>query len=262
MGKITLDIITSKNNQLIKDTKKLLTSSKARQQNKAFVLEGARLCFDVLNSIYSVSLFLITESAYDKYQSNADSVIQIADKSFLISDDVADKLSETTNSQGVFCVCKTIDSVTANLGNKIIALDNVQDPSNVGAIIRTAEALGIDNIITYKCSDIYNAKTLRASMGSILRMSIIDTDSLEDKLNALKNDGYKVYSTVPSAESLKITKVDFNDKVICVIGNEANGVEENIKTISNELITIPMLGRAESLNASVAASITMWEMLR
>ena len=78
----------------------------------------------------------------------------------------------------------------------------------------------------------------------------------------MKSSGFKVYSTVPSTQATKITDVDFGNDTVCVIGNEANGVEENIKAVSDDLITIPMLGRAESLNAGVAASITMWEMLR
>jgi TrmH family RNA methyltransferase len=261
MGQITLDNITSKNNQLIKDTKKLLTSSRARQDSFAFVLEGARLCFDVLNSVYRVKTFFITQSAYDKYSDKADKIIAIADSSYLISDDVAKKLSDTTATQGIFAVCQMQNDSQTIIGSKIIALDNVQDPSNVGAIIRTAEALGIDCIITYNCCDIYNSKTLRASMGSILRMNIVDTDNLEDTLLSLKSN-YNIYSTVPDSSASKITDIDFSNNSICVIGNEANGVEDNIKNISNSLITIPMLGRAESLNASVAASITMWEMLR
>lgn len=141
-------------------------------------------------------------------------------------------------------------------------LDNVQDPSNVGAIVRTAEALGIDGIITYNCCDLYNPKLLRASMGSVLRLGIEDTNNLEEKIITLKNEGYKVYASVPNNDAKNITDVCFSDKTVCVIGNEANGVEENIKAVSTELITIPMLGRAESLNAGAAASIIMWEMLR
>ncbi len=262
MGKITIDIITSKNNQLIKDTKKLLTSSKARHADNLFVLEGARLCFDVLNSVYEVKTLLITQRVYDKYRDKAEKLIEISAKAYYITDEVAEKLGETSNSQGIFCVCSMQNSASEKLGNKIVALDNVQDPSNVGAIIRTAEALGIDSIITYNCCDIYNPKLLRASMGSVLRMSISETEELEEGLLNLQADGYKVYSTVPSSNAKKITEVCFYNKVICVIGNEANGVEENIKRMSTELITIPMLGRAESLNAGAAASIIMWEMLR
>ncbi|MFR5876390.1 MAG: TrmH family RNA methyltransferase [Eubacterium sp.] len=261
MGKITLDTITSKNNQLIKDTKKLLTSSRTRQENRAFVLEGARLCFDVLNSVYRVKLLLITESAYEKYSYKADKIIDLAEGAYFITDDIAKKLTDTVAAQGIFAVCKMCEHEQKIRGSKLIALDNVQDPSNVGAIIRTGEALGIDCIITYNCCDIFNPKTLRASMGSILRINIVDTDNLENTLIQLKKN-YKIYSTVPDSKAEKITDIDFNANSICVIGNEANGVEDNIKKVSDALTTIPMLGRAESLNASVAASITMWEMLR
>lgn len=158
-------------------------------------------------------------------------------------------------------MCEMSDLSKGICGNKIIALDNVQDPSNVGAIIRTAEALGIDCIIAYKCCDIFNSKALRASMGSILRMNVVDIDNLVDTLSSLK-EKYRIYSTVPDSTAVNITTLDFSKPSICVIGNEANGVEDNIKNISHSLVTIPMRGRAESLNASVAASLTMWEMLR
>jgi TrmH family RNA methyltransferase len=261
MGQITLEAITSKNNQLVKDTKRLFTSSKFRQQSNAFVLEGARLVFDVLNSAYSVKVFLITQSAYNKYHDKAQQMLKKTKNAYIIADDIATKLGETENSQGIFAVCEMQENECKINGEKIIALDNVQDPSNVGAIIRTAEALGIETIITYKCCDIFNPKTLRASMGSILRMNIVSTNDLENLLTDLKKD-YNVCSTVPTTNAKKITQVDFSKPTICVIGNEANGVESNIKDISCELITIPMLGNAESLNASVAAAITMWEMLR
>lgn len=257
-----MEKITSKNNSIIKDTKRLFTSSKARRECMLFPLEGARLCFDVLNSFYSVDTVLVTEELYLRYKDKVDSLIELADKSYFITDDIATKISDTPNPQGVFVLCRMQSDGGNQLTGKLIALDNVQDPSNVGAIIRTAEALSIDGIITYNCCDIYNPKTLRASMGSILRMSIADTSDLEQTLNEYKLSGYKVYSTVPDSTANSIKDIDFDKNVISVIGNEANGVEENIKALSDKLITIPMLGRAESLNASVAASITMWEMIR
>ena len=98
-------------------------------------------------------------------------------------------------------------------------------------------------------------------MGGVLRSEVAETESLEETLLELKGE-YKIYSTVPDQSAEKITSLDLSGKVICVIGNEANGVEENIKALSDALITIPMKGNAESLNAGVAAAITMWEMLR
>lgn len=257
-----MEEITGKNNRIIKDTKKLFSSSKARRENNSFVLEGARLCFDVLNSFYKVNYVLITENAYNKYRSEADLLIERADNAYLISEDNAQRLSDTVACQGVFAVCSMADDTTGINGRKYIALDNVQDPSNMGNIIRTAEALGIDGIITFNCCDIYNPKVLRASMGSVLRCGIIDTSNLEDFLINMKKSGFSLYSTVPDSKAKKITEIDFSKKTVSVIGNEANGVEENIKNISDFLITIPMLGRAESLNAATAAALTMWEMLR
>lgn len=257
-----MEKITSKNNQLVKDTKKLFTSSRARKESGAFVLEGARLCFDVLNSFYTVDKLFITQSAYDKYQAKADELISKSASAYLITDDVASKLSDTVATQGIFAVCKMQSAPNADIKGKVIALDNVQDPSNLGAVVRTAEALGIDAVVTYQGCDVFNPKALRASMGSMLRVNIVDTDDLFACLNTLKSRGFAVYSTVPDSNATKITAVDFQKDCVCVIGNEANGVEDNIKQLSDALITIPMLGRAESLNASVAASITMWEMLR
>lgn len=256
-----MEKITSKTNDIIKDTKKLITSSKARAQSAAFVLEGARLCFDVLNSVYGIKTLLVTEKLFEKYPLEISAMIDKSESSFFISEEVSKKLSDTENPQGIFAVCEMIKNDERISGAKLVALDNVQDPSNVGAIIRTAEALGIDGIIAYNCCDIYNPKTLRASMGSVLREKIYVTDNLEKTLGELSKE-YKLYSTVPDRNAKKITEVDFSAPSICVIGNEANGVEENIKNLSDNLITIPMLGNAESLNASAAASIVMWEMLR
>ena len=256
-----MEKITSKANDIIKDTKKLMTSAKARAQSSAFVLEGARLCFDVLNSVYKIKTLFITEKLFEKYPLEVSALIDKADKAYIIGEEISKKLSETENPQGIFTVCAMEKQNACPVSDKIIVLDNVQDPANVGAIIRTAEALGIKEIIAYNCCDIYNPKTLRASMGSVLREDVYLSDNLEETLKSYK-DSHIIYSSVPNSSAEKITNIDFSKPSICVIGNEANGVEDIIKNISDKLITIPMLGNAESLNASVAASIIMWEMLR
>ena len=255
-----MDKITSKNNNIVKDTKKLISSSSARHSAGLFVLEGARLCFDVLNSVYEVSYILVTDKAMSKYPDEISQLCKLSNRAYIITDEISQKLSDTATPQGIFAACK-MRSGASELSGKVIALDKVQDPSNVGAIIRTAEALGIDTVLLYDCCDIYNPKALRASMGSVLRLNLVNCASLEEKLASLKSD-YRIYSTVPSSGAKNICDIDFSSPSVCVIGNEANGVEDSIKALSDELITIPMLGNAESLNASVAASITMWEMIR
>lgn len=259
-----MEKITGKNNDLIKGVKKLLSSSKERKSQAVFVLEGARLVFDVLHSFCEVKTFLITSQAYEKYKKSADSLIERSEKSYIITDEISDKLSDTQNSQGVFAVCKmpVVDAGQIKADGRYIALDNIQDPGNLGAIVRTAEALGIDGIFVGGGCDIYNPKALRASMGSMLRMKICNTDHFSAYLENLKKLGLSVYGTVPDSRADKITDIDFSKGGVCVIGNEANGISDAVKNICTRLITIPMQGRAESLNASVAASITMWEMLR
>ena len=258
-----MEKITSKNNDLIKYAKKLFTSRKARENDRKFVLEGARLSFDVLNSPCNVDTFLITESAAQKYQAQFEKTVKIARSAYFISEEAAKKLGETENTQGVFCICEIPGEISLiENGKKYIALDSLQDPANLGAIIRTAEALGIDGAICHNCCDIYNPKALRASMGSILRLSIILSRDLVDDIEKAKENGFAVFATVPSKEAEDITKIDFPDSSICIIGNEGNGISDAVKASATQLVTINMLGRAESLNASMAGAITMWEMLR
>lgn len=258
-----MEKITGKNNDLIKSIKKLLSSSKKRSEDNCFVLEGARLVFDALNSFYTVKYFLITEGAYNKYNQNANCMIKRAEKSFFISDDIADKLSVTKSSQGVFAVCEMKNNDFAlNNSDKLIALDCIQDPGNLGTILRTAEALGIDAVIIGGGCDLYNPKVLRSTMGSALRLNIRVCENLCDSLIEMKGSGFKVFGTVTDSSALDITEVHFSGGIVCVIGNEANGISDGVKNLCDDLVTIKMLGNAESLNASVAASITMWEMLR
>ena len=228
-----------------------------------FVLEGARLVFDVLNSLYQVSCFLVTENAYEKYKAQCDAMIERADKAYLISEETAQRLSDTKNPQGVFAVCKNLSrEISLDKSGKYIALDNLQDPGNLGTVIRTAEALGINGVIVGGGCDIYNPKVLRASMGSVLRLGIIRCKDVEEKLSQLKASGFQIYATTPDSNAVPVTEIDFSKGGICVIGNEANGVSDSVISLAHRCITIPMKGRAESLNASAAASVIMWEMLR
>ncbi len=256
-----MERITSKQNQLIKDTKRLIASSRERAQAGLFVLEGARLCLDVLNSVYTLHTLLLTDRAYEKLGVRAEALVKAAERAYLISDEVAEKLSDTENSQGVFAVCETKNEETVVRGEKVLALDNVQDPANLGAVIRTAEALGINTLLVYRGCDVFHPKALRASMGGVLRVNLVTTDNLTETLLTLKPQ-YRLYATVPDEAAVSISEVDFAHPSVCVIGNEANGVEQAVLDVCDARITIPMRGRAESLNASVASAITMWEMLR
>ena len=144
----------------------------------------------------------------------------------------------------------------------IVILDGVSNPHNLGAIARSAEALGIAGLLAYNCCDVYNPKALRASMGSLLRLPVTVSHDLREDLLLYKAEGFQVLGTVPVDTAAKITETHFTKSSICVIGNEGNGISQGVKQVCDDLVTIPMKGRAESLNASVAAAITMWEMMR
>lgn len=258
-----MEKITGKNNEIIKGVKKLFTSSKERKAQGLFVLEGARLVFDALNSSYEVETFLITESANEKYFDSSVQMQRESKNSYFISDTLSQKISETKNSQGVFAVCKMKnENISLKTGRKYIALDNLQDPGNLGTVIRTAEALGISSVIVGGGCDVFNPKVLRASMGSVLRLDVFECQSLAPVLQKAKSLGIKTYATSPDSSAKKINETQFPKSSLCVIGNEANGVSDEVMNICDETVTIPMLGRAESLNAHVAGAIVMWEMLR
>lgn len=259
-----LNFIDSTSNVKIKHAAKLATSSKYRKENGEFFLEGLRLCFDAVNGGIKTESVFFTEKAYEKSKSLIDSMILLSDNAYTISQSVCAKLSQTQTSQGVFAVCKMrshSDENEIDFSKKYIALDNVQNPDNLGAISRTAEALGVCGIILESGCDIYNPKAQRASMGSLLRLPVVKTQSLSKTVSTLAKGGMKVYATTPDSTALDITKADMNGGTVLVIGNEANGVSDEVFDVCQK-VTIQMKGRAESLNAAMAAAISMWEMVK
>ena len=245
---------------------KLREKDSFRKNEGLFFIEGARLCADASLSSVTIKELYVTESAYEKYSSYVNIIENRAERSFLISDEVAEKLADTKNPQGVFCVCKMLDKNT-NIGKikyngKYIALENVTNPSNFGAVVRTAEAVGLNGVIVSGGCDIYNPKSQRAAMGSLFRLNVVEVDDLPSFLTELAGKGMKVYAGVPDSNAHKVTEVDMSDGVVSIIGNEGNGISEETCKAATKLVTIPMKGRAESLNAAAAASIMIWEMMR
>ena len=256
--------IDSVSNERIKSAVKIASSNKTRRQTGMFFLEGLRLCRDAAVTGYEIDSFFVSRRAYEKFSEDADFIASKANSSFIISDLVENKLSVTQTSQGFFCLCRikedcSLDDVDFN--GKYIALENIQDPANLGAVSRTAEALGISGIIAEGGCDIYSPKAQRAAMGSLLRLPVIRCEDLAGTLSYLGENGMKLYATTPDSTAQKITDSDMSQGIVAVIGNEANGVSDEVFSLCTK-VTIPMLGRAESLNASMAAAITMWEMMR
>ncbi len=258
--------LTSRNNDKIKHAVKLCSDSSERRRSGCFFLEGLRLCCDAALNGHIAQTVFITDNAMKNHGNELSVLIDSAKEAYIITEDIALKLSDTKNPQGVFCICKTLDKSDnidkINSNGMYIALENVQTPGNLGAVARTAEALGLDGVIVSGGCDIYNPKALRAAMGSLLRLDVINVDCLPDLLKECSKQGMKTYAAVPDSSALPVTKMDKSGGVICVIGNEGNGLTDSVIASCSDSITIPMKGRAESLNAGAAACVIMWEMVR
>lgn len=258
------NIISSRANPMIKETAKLVASGRERRKNGRFVLEGIRLCFDVIHSEVAVETLLYTSSLAARFPEKTACLREKASRSFEIAEEVAGRLADTPSPQGVFCVCVIPEKSGFVLSSKgkYIALENLRDPANLGAVCRTAEALGIDGAILSSCCDVYSPKAMRSSMGSLLRLPLLLTEDFPSCLQRAKEKGMEVLAAVPDYRAEKITEVSLRGGVIALIGNEGSGLTEQTLSLATRQVTIPMLGRAESLNASMAAAILMWEMMR
>lgn len=256
--------LDSVSNEKIKSAVKIAASSKARKETGLFFLEGLRLCRDSALTGSVIRYAFFTDKAYEKFTADAEFISSKANEVYLISEGVSDKLALTQTSQGFFCICEKDDSLSLSsidTAGKYIALENIQDPANLGAICRTAEALGINGAVLCGCCDRYSPKSQRAAMGSLLRLPVYESADLCSDIQLLKEKGMRIYATSPDSSAEKITRVSMDGGVVCVIGNEGNGVSDKVFSLC-EKVTIPMKGNAESLNASMAAAITMWEMMR
>ncbi len=255
--------IQSRKSEKVKNYCRLLSTAKARRKERLFCLEGLRLSVDAALSGFTIEQAFVTEAALSKSEKELEPLLSAARFVYKISEEVAEKMADTVTTQGVFCIAKMKEKADAVLevGERYVALDNVQNPSNLGAIARTAEALGFKGLLLQDGCDIYNPKAQRASMGSLLRLEIRETGDLAALLAAAPK-GILTFATVPDSTAEDIRTLDFSGGAVAVIGNEGNGVSAAVLDAVQKKATIPMRGRAESLNAAAAATITMWEMMK
>jgi len=258
-------MITGKNNEIIKNTAKLVKSHKYRKECGLFTAEGIRICRDGVVSGYTPEIFFYTEKSKDKYFSEYEEISAVSKKNILVSQDVFEKISDTKSPQGFLCVYNVLDKCripyTINNQGNYLALENLQDPSNLGTILRTAEALGFDGVImSQDCCDFYSPKVVRGSMGAVFRLPSYVPEGFTEYIREITDMGIKTYGSTPR-DAENITKLNINGGVI-LIGNEGNGLSEETLDVCSQRVRIPMLGRAESLNAAAAAAILMWETIR
>lgn len=254
--------ITSRENSLIKLVSFLQTSAKKRRENGLFVLEGLRICLDAMDNSIRFDKLIVSDTAASKYGDTVNSFALNSDECFIIPDSLFLRISDTKSPQGIIAVCKIIERKSSEINprGRYVALENVADPANLGAVSRTAEALGADGLILSKDGcDPYSPKALRASMGTLLRVPVFIFD---DFARELKNSVLKSFACVVDKNAESIKEQSFPGGSVVIIGNEANGITKETKAAADRLVTIPMRGRAESLNAAAAAAIAVWEMMK
>ena len=254
-------MITSTSNPQVKRLLQLQKKSKARNEEKVFLVEGLRMFSEVPKE--RVEKVYISESLYNRkklVQDLRDFDVEI------LSDSVFSRVSDTKTPQGILCIVRQktydLEKIFKIKNPHFIILDNLQDPGNLGTIVRTAEGAGVDAVFLSKESvDIYNPKTIRSTMGSIYRMPVIYVEDLLKLLKTLKNQGILSYAAhLEGKRSYDLENYQTGTAIL--IGNEGNGLREEVANAADIRVKIPMQGQVESLNAAVAATVFMFEVAR
>lgn len=231
-----------------------LKERKGRRETGCFLVEGRKMVEEALASRFPVEAVLADANRVEEF------VLPDHVTLYTMPDHVLAAVCDTKTPQGIAAVVRMVNS--EQLGDKLVAMDGVQDPGNVGTIIRTADAAGIEGVVlSNQCADVFSPKVLRATMGSIFRMGIVVTDDLPDTLMQLRKSGSSVISSQLDGEPF-YERSPVGEKFCLVIGSEGNGVTADVQSVATHRVKLPMRGGAESLNAAVAAGIMMYELMR
>ena len=263
-------MITSNNNAKVKQVVQWQTKAKERRKDHVFLAEGIRMCEEA--PVKNVREVYLTEELEQKIRQNA----QNGDTAFwdklqqtgyeTVSPEVFAKMADTQTPQGILTVLEQpvydLIQLLEQPDPLFLMLENLQDPGNLGTIFRTAEAAGVTGIIMSRdCVDIYNPKTIRSTMGALYRMPFLYVDDLKETIHTLKEQNIKSYAAHLDGKNT-YDKEDYRQGTAFLIGNEGNGLREEIAQCADTWIRIPMCGQVESLNAAVAATVLMFEVSR
>lgn len=252
-------MITSTQNAKIKNVIQLQKKIKFRREQNVYVAEGLKMFVEAPRA--DIREVYVTP---DFQQKNASLLKEVSCE--VVDDRVFVQMSDTKTPQGIICVVEQRRYSFTDLIKKenpfLMVLEDLQDPGNVGTIFRTAEGAGADGIIlTSNCVDIYNPKTIRATMGSVYRVPFLYTESIETTLSELKENGIRTFAAHLCGQN-SYHQECYRDGTAFLIGNEGNGLSEQLADAADHLIRIPMEGGLESLNAGVAAAVLMYEVHR
>ena len=258
-----MQIISSKENESIKHIKKL-KDKKQRNISNEYIIEGIKLVQEAIQEKANIKQIVLCNDCEKTESISKELMYEIAKHECIyVTNKIFKYLSEVQAPQGILAVIEknNIDKDIDYTQDIIVVLDDVQDPGNLGTILRTVDSIGMTQILVSKgTADAYNPKVVRSTMGAIFRVKIIECEDLTKTIKEIKKHKFKIVVSSLQTEN-SIYDIDYQKKVI-VIGNEANGVEPHLQEIADEKIKIPMLGKTESLNASVATGIILYEYVR
>ncbi|MGE7021421.1 TrmH family RNA methyltransferase [Solibacillus cecembensis] len=250
--------IESTQNSLVKHWKKLLTQRKEREKSGEYIIEGFHLVEEALKHKDQITQIIVRDGVDLPLLWDIDSVELVE-----VNDAVAKEIAETETSQGVFAHCtqREVSDDEKYDWRKVLLVDAVQDPGNIGTMIRTADAAGIDAVVLGKgCVDAFNPKTLRSAQGSHFHIPVVRGDLME-WIENLQQDGVRVYGT-SLEEAVSYKDVEPSDAFALLLGNEGSGISPQLLAKTDQNVIIPILGGAESLNVAVAAGILLYAFVK
>lgn len=261
-----MQVITSKDNEFIKEIKKL-KEKKYRDQSQQFIVEGIKMVAEAIEEKADINTIVVCEDCVNDGSIDKKLLYEIAKYNCIyVSEKVFNLVTDVTNPQGILAVINQNSLQTPNNeidynADFIVVLDGIQDPGNLGTILRTVDSANLKQlIVSNETADCYNPKVVRSTMGGIFRVNVVRVNNLIESLKQLKQNGYEIVVTSLETDN-SIYDITYNKKVV-VIGNEANGVSKEVLDIADKKVKIPMLGKTESLNAGVAAGIMIYEYVR
>lgn len=258
-----MQVITSKDNEVIKDIRKL-KDKKYRNLAGKYIVEGIKIIEEAIEEKANIAMIVVCEDCVKSGEIEAKILYEIAKYNCIyVSEKVYNLITDTQTPQGILAVIKKEEKdKKINFDEDlIVVLDGIQDPGNLGTILRTIDSVGLTQIVVSKnTTDAYSPKVVRSTMGAIFRVNVIEVEDLLQTIKKIKKHKFKVLATSLETEN-NFYDVRLNKSVV-VIGNEANGVSKEILELADNKVKIPMLGKTESLNASVATGIILYEYVR
>ena len=258
-----MQVITSKDNEIVKEIKKL-KEKKYRDQENKFIVEGIKMVQEAINENVKISKIVVCEDCINDGTLKQDLLYEIAKQNCVyVSEKIFQTITDVETPQGILAVIEknnNEDEISFD-EDIIVVLDGIQDPGNLGTILRTIDSVGLKQIVlSEKTVDAYSPKVIRSTMGAIYRINVIRSKNIIEILKDMKKNKYEIVVTSLQTEA-SIYDMDYKNKVI-VIGNEANGVSKKVLDIANKKVKIPMLGKTESLNVAVATGVILYEYVR